>query len=331
MCTTNLYLYTNMKTKNIFAILLIVLLVSCQTNYPEDKQLQESKTNFPGLKIKEHVPIMEWLESKEETVIHYSFVDYPSGICSKGVYYPTRDANTIMLNDRLGIRIQDTCVIDDSQGKNICHVTRKYEVIDKEEDTSLNQKSMMPARIQRSDDFSFDFTTTAVDPITILSPQPTDCNPIPMCYYHLMDIKWTPDSHHPTQMMIITEWNGLNMDGTSVNTTVVHHMETDDDGVVTLNDNIFNGMPDGALVNIWLVRENIVTIYSSGNQITPGNLMDHIEHHPEELTVLIHDHPELLYQLYSTEYVFGAIAHLPIFLIRESSEPIEERKDPIYK
>lgn len=319
-----------MKTKNIFAILLIFLLVSCQTNYPEDKQLQESKTNFPGLKIKEHVPIKEWLESKDETVIHYSFVDYPSGICTKGVYYPTQGANTIMLNDRLGIRIQDTCVIDNSVGTYNCHVTRKYEVIDKE-DTLLNQKSKMPARIQRSGVFSFDFTTVGVDSITILSPLPTDCNPIPMCYYHLMDLMWTPDSHNPTQMMIIAEWNGLNMDGTSVNTTVIHHMETDDDGIVTLDDNLFNGMPDGALVNIWLVRENIVTVYHDWTPITPGTILEEIENNPETLTQLIHDDPTLLHQFYTTEYMFGAIAHLPIFLIRNSKEPIDERKDPTYK
>lgn len=331
MFTTNFYLYTNMKTKNIFAILLVVLLVSCQTNDPDNKQLQESKTNIPGLKIKEHVPIQEWLEKKDQSVIHYSFVDYPSGKCTRGVYNSTQGANTIMLNDRFGIRVQDTCVVDYSSGKNTCHVARKYKVIDKEEDTSSDQKSMMPARIRADETFSFNFSTSGVDSITILSPLPTECNPIPMCYYHSMDIRWNPDSHNPTQVMIIAEWNGLKMDGTSTNTTVIHYMETDDDGISTLDDNIFNGMPDGALVNIWLVRENIVTIYEDWTQITPGTILEEIENHPETFTQLIHDNPTATYQFYTTLYVFGAIAHLPIFLIRNSNEPIDERKDPTYK
>jgi hypothetical protein len=108
-------------------------------------------------------------------------------------------------------------------------------------------------------------------------------------------------------------------------------METDDDGIVTLDDNLFNGMPDGALVNIWLVRENIVTVYHDWTPITPGTILEEIENNPETFYQLIHDDPTLLHQFYTTEYMFGAIAHLPIFLIRNSKEPIDERKDPTYK
>ena len=321
-----------MKTKNILAILLAIVFVSCQTNNPVNTQTQENKTNVSGLVVKEHVPVREWLSNKEESVIYYSFVDYPSGMCTKGVYNQFPEANTIMLNNRIGIRLQDSCVVDNSQRENICHIARKWQVIDKEqEDTSYTQNQKMPERVQRSPVFSFDFTTSAVEPINILRPLPTDCNPIPMCYYHAMDIEWNPDPHNPTQIMIITEWNGLNMNGISIDTTIINHRETDDDGIVTLDDHIFDGMPDGALVNIWLVRGNIVIIYHEGHPITPGDLLGEIEHDPTELTTLLHENPEVSYQLHSVHLMFGAIAHLPIFLIRKPNEPIKDRITPIYR
>lgn len=321
-----------MKTKNIIAlaILLAVVFSSCQTNNPENNLDQNIKTNIPGLVIKEHVSIMDWLANKDEATIYYSFVDYPSGMCTKGIYNQFQEAKTIMFNERLGIRMHDSCAIDNSQGKTICHVMRKCEVVDKEREESLDpQIFRMPKGTKQNEYFSFDFTISEVSPIYIQNPKPTPCNPIPMCYYHQMDIMWNPDSNNPTRMMIVTEWNGLNMDGASADTTIIHHLETKDDGIVTLDDDIFNGMPDGALVNIWLVRENIVMIHLEGEEKTWEEIIKRIEYKPEDLYTFTHNNPEYTYS-YPVYYEFGAIAHLPIFLIKETREPVPDRVEPVY-
>lgn len=47
---------------------------------------------------------------------------------------------------------------------------------------------------------------------------------------------------------------------------------------------------------------------------------------PTELTKLLQNNPEYLYTLQSTSIVYGAIAHLPIYLIRQTKGEIPERK-----
>ena len=89
-------------------------------------------------------------------------------------------------------------------------------------------------------------------------------------------------------------------------------------------------MPDGALVNIWLVRENIITIYYENTITTWGELAEMGERDPTLLYTLIHDHPEYTYEYHHVYAVYGAVAHLPIFLIRKTINQIKDRPHLIY-
>lgn len=318
-----------MKTRILLVMLLAILFISCNTNDPNGLSSKEKIIDVSGVKMIENTPILDWIKNDCGSIIHFSFVDYPTGTCSQITFERNMDANTIMLNDNIGIRIQDSCAFDDSNNKGIFYMTRRCEVIDRSKEGTSNNPLQIRSQT-RNEPFSFQFTSSVVDPITITAPLPTDCTPIPMCYYHSMDIRWNADTYNPTEMMIVTEWNGLNMDGSSMDTTIIHHMETADDGVVTLDDNIFNGMPDGALVNIWLIRENIVTIVYDNTNTTWEGSLENVEHDPTLLTQLLIDHPEYTYEYHHVYGVYGAIAHLPIFLIRDTKEEIEERKHAIY-
>lgn len=318
-----------MKTKILLAMFLAAMFISCNTNDPNNLSSNEKIIDASGIKMVENTPVMDWLKDDGESIIHLSFVDYPSGECSYSTFGRNMDAVTIMLNDSIGITIQDSCILDNSDNNKIAYrMTRRCQVIEKDGQDAHIRPLLSPSPHRAP--FTFDFAHSAVDPITILAPLPTDCNPIPMCYYHSMDVRWNADTHNPTKMMIIAEWNGLNMDGSSVDTTIIHHMETNDNGCVTLQDGIFNDMPDGALVNIWLVRENIITIYYENTITTWGELAEMGERDPTLLYTLIHDHPEYTYEYHHVYAVYGAVAHLPIFLIRKTIDQIKDRPHPIY-
>lgn len=315
-----------MKTKILFATMSAVILISCNnTDAPTTVSSQENLVTSSGLSVKEYTPIEEWIRSGNDAIIKYSFVDYPSGQCNSTICRYNTAPNTIMLNDKIGIRIQDSCRIESAERKNICYLTRRYDVVYKDEDGDSKFRLQNQQR-SGGDTLSCIFNTTNVDPVYIYKPTSTSCNPIPMCYYHLMDVEWNPDSNNPTQMMIITEWNGLQMNGITIDTTIIHHMEVADNGLTTLDDNLFSGMPDEALVNIWLVRENIVTIYMDDDIIPWDEVLKKAEEDPTDLTKLLQNNPEYLYTLQSTSIVYGAIAHLPIYLIRQTKDEIPERK-----
>ena len=308
---------------------LATMFISCKTNDPNDFSSKDKIIDESGVMMRENTPIFDWIKDDGASIIHFSFVDYPSGECSYSTLNRNMNPITIMLNDNVGITIHDSCILGNPDDNKIAfHMTRRCQVIEKDDQDAHIRPLLSPSPHRAP--FTFNFAHSAVDPITILAPLPTDCNPIPMCYYHSMDIRWNADTHNPTEMMIITEWNGLNMDGSSVDTTIIHHMETRDDGCVTLDDNIFNGMPDGALVNIWLIRENIITIVYENTITTWEGLGEMAEHDPTMLTTLIHDHPEYTYEYHHVYAVYGAIAHLPIFLIRKTKDEIKERPHPIY-
>ena len=107
------------------------------------------------------------------------------------------------------------------------------------------------------------------------------------------------------------------MDGVHVDTTVVHSAMFDDTGTAMLPNSIFDGMPDEALVNIWLIRGRIVTVSYDDTDLTFEDMRTILEDNPTAFDVFITDHPELLMSFQAVSFATGAIALQPIYLIRE--------------
>lgn len=318
-----------MKKKMLFAMSLVFLMVACQTNIPKDKTSQEvAKSSSPNIEVKEHLPLAEFLQrtqNGEETFVQYSYVGNLSSTYTDHICKWNTAPNTMMLSENVGVRIQDEFVTENVQGKNICHIRRNAYVVSSEQgEDSTNNAKKIQTRTQEEPTLEIDIETSPVDPIYILNPYSTDCNPIPMCYYHAMDVEWNADLTNPTQVIIITEWNGLKMDGSSIDTTVIHHTITSDDGLCTLNDNMYADMPDEALVNIWLIRANVVTVYYDG-PISINDVREIIHNDPTKLDKFFYRNPEFLYSLETTMLVYGAVTHLPIYLIRNTQNPIPAR------
>lgn len=138
-----------------------------------------------------------------------------------------------------------------------------------------------------------------------------------MCYYDEMEIAWNPDINNSNGVMIIAEWNGVTMNGTSSETETIIGIDfVEDNGVTTLDNAIFEGMPDEALVNLWLIRANVVTVEEIGagyiNDIIQWGMED-----PDLVAELLEDEPELLTDLQTMTVATGAVALLSFYLIRE--------------
>ena len=75
-------------------------------------------------------------------------------------------------------------------------------------------------------------------------------------------------------------------------------------------------MPDEALVNLWLIRANVVTVEEIGagyiNDIIQWGMED-----PDLVAELLEDEPELLTDLQTMTVATGAVALLSFYLIRE--------------
>ena len=80
-----------------------------------------------------------------------------------------------------------------------------------------------------------------------------------------------------------------------------------------MDNAIFEGMPDEALVNLWLLRANIVTV----EEIGVGYIDDVIQwgmEDPDLVAELLEDEPELLTDLQTMTVATGAVALLSFYL-----------------
>ena len=131
-----------------------------------------------------------------------------------------------------------------------------------------------------------------------------------MCYYDNMEIEWNPDYNNTNGVLIITEWNGVTLTGASVGSgTTIGIDFVDDTGVTTLNNDLFNGMPDEAFVNLWLLRANIVDVSHVGDG-TLENLMAMANEDPSMMETFLEENPEFLLLLQEMTLGCGAVAML---------------------
>ena len=115
-------------------------------------------------------------------------------------------------------------------------------------------------------------------------------------------------------VVIIAEWNGVTLNSPSEDISIVCADLVDDTGIVTLNTGMFEGMPDLALVNLWFIRANLLTITENGSEVS---LQDAMEYSPEEFAALLENHPELYIQLQPFMFGSGAVSVFSFYLVRE--------------
>ena len=298
----------------VLLIIPLAILTACdfQKQKEQKEEVQQAKYNFVTAK---QSPYLDLYFGEKEAVLQYCFKEYPYNHM-KALRIKERNTgdNTIMLTDEVGVRLHDSYTIKNDGKTAHFHIMRDAAIV--------SQKTEgIPARAAArqttsSGSHTYDLYVQMVDSINIIRPNTDSCHCIPLCYYDNMEIEWNPDYNNTNGVLIITEWNGVLLNGTSAyaGTTIGIDL-VDDTGVTTLNNDLFDGMPDEALVNLWLLRANIVDLSHVGDG-TIEDLIAMATEDPYLVETLLEENPEFLLLLQEMTVGCGAVAMLPFYLIR---------------
>lgn len=296
----------------------LILFTACNITDHNEKaeEAQATKYNIVNLKSS---PYLDFYLNDNEAILQCNFKEHPYSNSSIFVKERNTEDNTIMLTDEVGIRLHDSYTIE-NDGKNAhFRITREASIISSKTEGKPIQAALQKTTLS-SAPYSYETTNDiyvqAADSIVIIRPSTSECNCIPMCYYDNMEIEWNPDYNNTNGVLIITEWNGVTLTGASVGSgTTIGIDFVDDTGVTTLNNDLFNGMPDEAFVNLWLLRANIVDVSHVGDG-TLENLMAMANEDPSMMETFLEENPEFLLLLQEMTLGCGAVAMLPFYLIR---------------
>ncbi len=237
---------------------------------------------------------------------------------SSGEYERNVGPHTIYLDDdnNIGLMITDSYTMDTTNKAEIVfYIKRDVAVISNKQKGSVSKK-IPGKRFTESTGFSMSVGSAA--PITIIRPYSYVGQEIPLCYYDDMEIEWNPDPENNNGVVVIIEWNGIMVDGPNSNTNVVGIDILDDTGVAVLNNQIFDGIPDGAMVNMWLLRGNIVQLLENEEELTLEDLLNICESgDAQTIEEYFAENPELILQLQQTIVASGACACFTFFLVRD--------------
>lgn len=303
-----------MKYK-IFIIISFLSFIAC--NPKEQRASQEEGkivTKYNIVTTISHSPYLDLYLNNTEAILQYSFKEYPYN-SSGPLRIKERNIgkNSIMLTEEVGVHVHDSyCVKNDEKSAHF-HLIRTASVFSQQ---PKNQHILKKNQSTESSSYSYDIDIQMVDSICIIRPNTDTCHCIPMCYYEDMEIEWNPDYNNTNGVLIITEWNGVLMNGQTINSgTTIGIDIVEDNGVTILNNDLFDGMPDEAFVNLWLLRANIIDLSDVGEG-TIEDLIALANEDPNLLETILEDDPEFLLALQDMTFACGAVAMLPFYLIR---------------
>ena len=284
----------------------LFLMAACNQTEPTDK-----KTSPMNILFKGQSPYLDWYLSDTEAFISYSARMYPTDTIGQS-YERVRGAgdNTITLQNGTKVSLHDEYTLKNNGAETTLLLTRKASFL-------RNTSNMPPRKQIREDDFDFSqdysYTIQTATPINLIRPQVDNCNPIPLCYYDNFIIEWNGDAANNNGVVVIAEWTGCTMHGHPQSIYLANATLVDDTGLATLDTDLFEGIPDEASVDLWLIRGNINTMTEEG-VVSLGEIL---ESSPDRLEDIIAENPELLVQLQPFMLGSGAVTHFSFFLIRE--------------
>lgn len=159
-----------------------------------------------------------------------------------------------------------------------------------------------------------------VPPIRITQPTFNECNSIPYCWYKDMEIAWNQDHNNSNGVLVIAAWTGVQIGAdTDVSQQPIYHIDLlEDTGYAVLNNDLFQGMPENALVTLILLRGNIFYVTIDGEPvlydvndvyIDSGEIAGYVQ-------TFLFSHREELHQIYTLAR--GSLAYITFVLVRNS-------------
>jgi len=303
---------TRMKMKtNLLFLLPFVILVACTQNAPEDKVVDQQSESKVSIIYKGESPYLDWYLSGKESFASCILKMFPEDTIGKQYDRVLRaEDNTITLKNDARLKIHDDYTLENDGQLTELQLTRSCCILRDGQNAPRKMKSVLPDTITYYSN-SYTYTIQSATPINIIRPAIDNCNPIPLCYYDNFIVEWNSDTQNQNGVVVVAEWNGATISQSPQNISIASVDIVDDTGIAALDTAIFRNMPDEALVNLWLIRGNLITI--DGGEVTLEKVL---ESYPEDIEKLLMYNPEFFLQLQPFMFGSGAIATFSFFLIR---------------
>ncbi len=286
-----------MKTKHLLLVCMAAAFVACHN---EDITLHsgENYSDKYAILYNGQSPYLDWYLGNKETFVSYIYRDYPTDTIGKQrVSVARTENNTIHMNENVDIRLHDDYNLVREHDSTYLVLTRS---------AWINQGTA----IQYTDTFS----VPTASPIDLISPQINTCTYLPLCYYDNFILEWSVEAEeNPNGVVIIAEWNGCTMHNPAEPVEWANIDIVKDKGSAVLSTNLFEKMPNEALVNLWLIRGNLITEgEKSASTITTLQELSEVD-----MSETLHMHPECLMDLQPFMLGSGAVTTFSFFLIKE--------------
>ena len=295
-----------MKVKTLLLLPLVMLVACTSTNEPSNST--KGKYN---ILFKAQSPYLDWYSSNLESFLSYHSKLNGDTVGNSSERVSRAEDNTITLKNDMRIRVHDAYTMQRDEKETTLQLTRTTKV--------LSDKSNAPHRAKMDNPIdsithTYSYTLQTALPFTLIRPAADPCNPIPLCYYDNFIVEWNEDIANENGVILIAEWNGVTAHGPTQNTSIANVDLVEDTGLATLNTDLFEGMPDEALVDLWFIRGNLITINGNDGEVL---LNDVLNDSPDVMMDLLTAHPELGLQLQPFMFGTGAVYQFSFFLVRE--------------
>jgi len=180
---------------------------------------------------------------------------------------PTRDIGFVVN----GIHAKELAVNSVQPNKQLFGTNVSFSLFNKKAVGNGIMKSP-PADDSGGNENGITITMYVPDLLQITSPNvanPEDL--MPYCYYKNFVLGWNADPQNENGLVVVVEWNGRDLYGNEYKEYVRNaDIIKNDNGKAVLNNKLFDGIPQGAIVQIQLIRGNIeataIVIDEDGNE-----------------------------------------------------------------
>lgn len=275
--------------------------VSC-SNQKEDLSL-ETKTQY-NISALAGSPYYALMEKDQEVFARYWYMDMHLFMDQAEEYKYVKNNmpnNYYLGSSQQNITISDNCMTFNNGTETDFYINRIISLNDGADSLSIPYYSHI----------------ANINPIEFIRPYSTNCNSIPCCYVKDMEIAWNPDYDNRNGVVILVEWQGSTVSEPTRDIHIVTGDIVADNGQVVLRDELFNDIPNEAIVNLWIMRANMGEVIArESRDETYQRLLRLLtsyelgESQREEILSIINEEPLPI----TTN---GSVALLPIILMRE--------------
>lgn len=262
--------------RNIILVFTVILVVSCSEN-----QIAKSKDSSGSIENKVKQTVLYSDSTNYTKFLHNSspFVGYSSNkdnplaeeeltiindfaVNNQGVNTGTQKARSVA-NFEIsvnGVNLSEINAISDSRqrvksSKGILYGTDVQFMVKRN-----NSSNALMSKVIAQGDTTINMYIPNL--VEITSPKIENTVELfPYCYYKDFVLKWNADTNNKNGLVVAVEWYGINVKGEKVGEFVRNiDVIPNDNGQATLNNQLFDNIPQNAIAYITLLRGNIEVI-----------------------------------------------------------------------